>query len=283
MVKIVTDSLADIPKDVAQDLGITVIPLNVHFGPQTLRDGTEITTDVFYDRLVREKVFPTTTVPHVSEFVSTLDALARDADGIVVVTFSSKLGAGFNIAQEAKELVKGRYRVEVIDSRWAIMAQGLIVINAAQAAKAGAAMDEVVAGVRGNIPRADVRMVFDTLEYMSRGGRIGKARVFLSSVLKLHPVLGLRGGEVYPFTREHSRVRAIDYLYRFATGFSRVEGMAVEDATTPAEADELAERLRAKFPKATVYRSKVSPVVGAHVGPHVLAVSVLGDKMGDDS
>jgi fatty acid-binding protein DegV len=94
----------------------------------------------------------------------------------------------------------------------------------------------------------------------------------------VNPVLGIRDGEVYPFAREHSRTKAIDYLYHFATGFSHIEGMAVEDATTPDEADGLARRLSTKFPRETIYRTKVSPVVGVHVGPHVLAVSVLGDK-----
>lgn len=277
-VNIVSDSLADIPSEVAKKLRITIVPLNVHFGSETFRDGIDLTTDQFYERLVASKIFPTTTVPPLSVFVNTYDKLAKETDEILVITFSHKLGAGYNTALEAKGLMKRKCRVEVIDSGWATMTEGLIVMAAAKAAQAGAGLDEVVSLTRRNIPRADVRMVFDTLEYLSRGGRIGKAQAFLSSVLKVHPVLGIRDGEVYPFAREHSRTRAIDYLYNFATGFSRIEGMAVEDATTPDEADELAKRLGSKFPKVLIYRAKVSPVVGAHVGPHVLAVSVLGDK-----
>lgn len=277
-VKIVSESLADIPSEVAKKLRITIVPLNVHFGSETFRDGIDLTTDQFYERLVGSKIFPTTTVPPLSVFVNTYDKLAKETDEILVITFSHKLGAGYNTALEAKGLMKRKCRVEVIDSGWATMAEGLIVMAAAKAAQAGAGLDEVVNLTRRNIPRVDVRMVFDTLEYLSRGGRIGKAQAFLSSVLKVHPVLGIRGGEVYPFAREHSRTRAIDYLYNFATSFSRIEGMAVEDATTPDEADELAKRLGSKFPKVLIYRAKVSPVVGAHVGPHVLAVAVLGDK-----
>jgi len=278
-VKIVTDSLGDIPSEVAKELGISVVPLNVHFGTQTFRDGIDLTTEQFYDKLAHSKIFPTTTVPPLSVFVNTYDKLAEDTDEIVVITFSHKLGAGYATAVEAKELMKRECRVEVVDSQWAVMAQGLIVIAAAKAARAGAKLNEVVSLTRRNIPRADVRMVFDTLEYLNRGGRIGKAQAFLSSVLKVNPILGIRDGEVYPFAREHSRTKAIDYLYNFATSFSRIEGMAVEDATTPGEADELVKRLRSKFPKQRIYRSKVSPVVGAHVGLHVLAVSVLGDKL----
>jgi DegV family protein with EDD domain len=277
-VKIVTDSLADIPAEVARELGITVVPLNVHFGVQTFRDGVDLTAERFYDKLVQSKIFPTTTAPPLSVFVSTYDKLAEETDEIVAITFSRKLGAGYNTALEAKGLMKRRCRVEVVDSEWAVMAQGLIVIAAAKAAQGGDSLDKVVSLTRRNIRRADVRMVFDTLEYLSRGGRIGKAHTFLSSVLRVNPVLGIRDGEVYPFAREHSRTKALDYLYHFATSFSQVERMAVEDATTPDEADGLVKQLGAKFPKAPIYRAKVGPVVGSHVGPHVLAVSVLGDK-----
>ncbi len=277
-VKIVTDSLGDIPSGLAKELGITVVPLNVHFGTQTFRDGVDLTAERFYEKLAGSKTLPTTTVPPSSVFVGIYDKLAEETDEIAVITFSRKLGASYDTAVEAKGLMKQKCRLEVIDSRWAAMAQGLIVIAAAKAAQGGAKLDEVVGLTRRNIPRADVRMVFDTLEYLSRGGRIGKAHTFLSSVLRVNPVLGIRGGEVYPFAREHSRTRAIDYLYHFATGFSRIEGIAVEDATTPGEADKLAKRIGAKFPKVPIYRTKVGPVVGAHVGPHVLAVSVLGDK-----
>ncbi len=277
-VKIITDILGDIPSEVAKELGITIVPLNVHFGSQTFRDGIDLTAERFYDKLVHSKVFPTTTVPPLSVFVNTFDKLAEETKEIVVITFSHKLGASYAAALEAKGLMKRKCRVEVVDSEWAAMAQGLIVIAAAKAARRGASLDKVVSLTRRNIPRADIRMVFDTLEYLSRGGRIGKAHTFLSSVLRVNPVLGIKDGEVYPFAREHSRTKAIDYLYHFATSFSRIEGMAVEDATTPGEADELAKRLASKFPKETIYRTKVSPVVGVHVGPHVLAVSVLGDR-----
>jgi DegV family protein with EDD domain len=277
-VKIVTDSLGDVPSEVAKELAITVVPLNVHFGAQTFRDGIDLTAERFYDKLVHAKIFPTTTVPPLNVYVNAFDKLAEETEEIVVIAFSRKLGAGYAAAMEAKGLMKRKCRVEVIDSRWALMAQGLVVIAAAKAAKGGANIDKVVSLTRRNIPRTDVRMVFDTLEYLSRGGRIGKAHTFLSSVLRVNPVLGIRDGEVYPFAREHSRTKAIDYLYHFATGFSHIEGMAVEDATTPGEADKLAKRLSAKFPKETIYRTKVSSVAGVHVGPHVLAVSVLGDK-----
>jgi DegV family protein with EDD domain len=277
-VKIVTDSLGDIPPEVAEGLGITVIPINVRFGTESYRDGIDLTTEQFYERLARSKVFPTTIVPPLRIFGEIYDKLAEETGEIAVITFSHKLGAGYEAAMQAKEFMKRKCRVEVVDSRWVVMAQGLIVMAAAEAAKAAASLSEVVKVTRKNITRADVRMVFDTLEYLKMGGRIGRARAFLGSMLRVKPILGIRDGEVFPFARERSRAKAIDYLYNFAISFSRIDGMAVEDATTPDEADELVKRLGSKFPKQHIYRSKVSPVVGAHVGPNVIAVAVLGDK-----
>jgi len=277
-VKIVTDSLGDIPSEVVEELGITVIPINVIFGTKSYRDGIDLTTEQFYHKLAHSKVFPTTIVPPLGVFADTYDRLAEETGEILVITNSHKLSASYEAALQAKEQMRRKCRVEVVDSQWAVMAQGLIVMGATKAANAGASLKEVVDVTGKNIPRADVRMAFDTLEYLSRGGRIGKAKTFLGTVLKVNPILGIRDGEVYPFVREHSRSRAIDYLYNFATGFSRIEEIAVEDATTPDEADELAQRLSSKFLKERIYRSKVSPVVGAHVGPHVLGVAVLGDR-----
>ena len=174
--------------------------------------------------------------------------------------------------------MKKKCRVEVVDSLWAIMAQGLIAIAAAKAANSGASLEEVVNLTHRNIPRADMRMAFDTLEYLKRGGRIGAAQAFLGSVLKVNPILTVKNGEVQPVARERSRTKAIDHLYNFAMSFSHIEEMAVEHATTPDEAEMLVERLGSKFPSERIYQSKVSPVVGAHVGPHVLAVSVLGER-----
>jgi DegV family protein with EDD domain len=277
-VNIVTDSLGDIPHGVAEELGVTVIPVYIGFGTETYRNGVDITTEQFYERLARSKTPPSTMVPSLGDFVTVYDRLAEQTDEILVITLSSKFSALHEVAQQAVKLMKQKCRVEVIDSLAGIMGEGMIVLATAKAARAGASFDELVKITRHNIPRTHVRMAFDTLEYLKRGGRIGKAQALLGSVLRLNPILGIRDGEAAPFARKRSRDKAIDYLYHFATGFAHIEEMAVEDATTPDEADMLADRLGTIFPRERIYRSKVSPVVGVHVGPHVLAVSVLGDK-----
>jgi DegV family protein with EDD domain len=277
-VKIITDSSASIPSPVVKELGITVVPSIIRFGEKVYRDGVDLTTEQFYERLTTDKTFPTTSTPTPQSFVDAYEKLADEADEVVVITISQKLSAVGEVARQAMDLAKKRPRVEIIDTGWALMSQGLIVITAARAAKDGASLDEVLEVARRNIPRTDLRMAFDTLKYLERGGRIGKAQALLGSMLKINPILGLKDGEIYPVGREHSRSKAIENLYDFANSFSRIDEMAIGDGTTPEEADALAERLNAKFPVERIFRFKVTAAVGAHVGPHVLAVAILGDK-----
>lgn len=277
-VKIVTDSVSDISPAIAAELGITVVPLQVIFGSRSYRDGVDLTTDEFYANLDGLSSLPTTSTPPPQAFSECYDRLADEADGILVITIGSKLSATGQAALQAITSMGKKCRVEVVVSEMAMMAEGLLVIAAARAARNGASLDELVQITRQNMMRAGIRLAFDTLKYLERGGRIGKAQALIGSMLGINPILGIKDGEVFPYGRERSRAKAIDHLYKFATGFKRIEEMAVEDATTPEEADVLVERLGAVFPRERIYRAKVSPVIGTNVGPRVIGVAVLGDR-----
>jgi DegV family protein with EDD domain len=277
-VKIVTDSVSDISPATASELGIAVVPLNVVFGNEIYRDGVDLTTSEFYRKLEQSQTLPTTSTPALQTFIELYEELAEETDEILVITISRKLSATGEAARKAVESMEKKCRVEVLDSQLAMMAEGLLVIAAAKAALAGANLDEIMKLAERNISRIEIRLAFDTLEYLKRGGRIGKAKALMGSMLQVNPIIGLRGGETFPFKNERSRTKAIDYLYNFVMGYSRIDELAVEDATTPDEADALVERLGAKFPGERVYRSKVSPVIGTNVGPRVVGVAVLGDK-----
>jgi DegV family protein with EDD domain len=129
--------------------------------------------------------------------------------------------------------------------------------------------------VRKAIPKTHVYMCFDTLEYLRRGGRIGRGRALFGSMLKVNPILRIEDGAAYPVGRAHSRAKAIEKLYEFAKSFTNIRELAVEHATTPDEAEALAQRLNPIFPKERTYISTIDPVVGAHVGPHVIGIAVL--------
>ncbi len=277
-VKIVTESVSDLPSAVTEELGITVIPAYIHFGTETYRDGIDLTTEEFYSKLVHSRNLPSTAAPSPRSFADAYDRLAEQTDEILTITVSSKLSAIYEVALNAVGLMKHKCRVEVIDSQLGCMAEGLVVISAAKAAQAGASLNEVMTIAQRNIPRTEIYFSFNTLEYLKRGGRIGRAQALMGSILKVNPILTLKDGEAYPVGRERSRAQVIDHLYHFAMGYSHIEEMAVEDATTPDETEMLVERLSSRFPRERIYRAKVSPAVGRHVGPHVLAVSILGDR-----
>ena len=275
MVKVVTDSCSDITPQLARELGITVVPLYVQFGNETYRDNVDLSTEEFYRKLETSKIHPTTATASPAQFAQIFNKLAEETTEIMVLTLSKKFSAIYSTALQAKAMTTKNCRIEVIDSQAGAGAQMLLVIAAAKMAQSGADLAQVADWVRRAIPGAHVRMTFDTLEYLRRGGRVGKAQAFLGGLLRVNPVLGIKDGEAFPIARCRNRAQAVDFLVDFARGFGRIEAVAIEDATTPDELELLAGRVKHVVPADRTYRSKVSPVVGTHVGPHVLAVSVL--------
>ena len=131
-VKIVTDSVADLPSQVVNELGITVVPINVRFGTEVYRDGVDLTADQFYERLMFSKILPVTSVPSPGAFAEAYDKLAEATGEILAIIVSSKLSGTYEVALQSIGLMKRKCRVEVIDSQWAVMAQGFIVMKAAR-------------------------------------------------------------------------------------------------------------------------------------------------------
>ena len=278
MVKVVTDSCSDITPQLAQELGITVVPLYVNFGNETYRDNVDLTTEEFYHKLETSNIHPTTSTATPADFAELFTKLAEETNEILTITLSEKFSATYAAALQGKHMVEKACHIEVIDSKAGAGAQMLLVILATQIARAGASLEQIVDRVWRAIPRVHVRVSFDTLEYLRRGGRIGKAQAFLGSLLKVNPVLGIKDGATFPIARCRNRTQAIDFLVNFVKGFSEIEAVAIEDATTPDDLEALAGRLKDVVLAERIYRSRVSPVIGTHVGPHALAVAVLEEE-----
>ena len=278
MVKIVTDSLSDISPEWAKELGISVVPLNVHFDKEVFKDTVELPPEEFYQKLVSSNIYPTTSAPAPGVFTELFTNLAKESNEIIAIMASDKISAVYESAVQGAALVKADCRIEVINTRWLVGAQAILVILAVEAAKKGANLDQITEMIRKAMPRLRALMIFDTLEYLKRGGRIGKAQAFLGSLLKLHPVITLKDGEVHPYERARSRSQAKDILVNFARKFPGVEKIVVEHATTPDEMEEMVGRLSEIVPKDHIYRSRVGSVIGAHTGPHVLTVCLLADQ-----
>ena len=279
MLKVVTDSVSDIPAEVAESLDITVIPLIIHFGSETFRDGIDIGRDEFYSRLQTESILPKTSSPSVGTFTETFDRLGEESNEILAVFLSQKFSATYDTAFQSLGLMKSKCRIEIMDSTLGAMGQGLLVIEAAKKAQTGAALDEVVQHLYKIIPQIHVRASLSNLKYLAKGGRLGKAQALLASTLKINPILGIKDGEAFPITKLRSREKATEWLYKYIVSFENVKALAIEYGINQDEASGLKERLANVFPDSPLYISQINPVIGTHTGPESLIVSVLsGDS-----
>jgi DegV family protein with EDD domain len=276
-VRIVTDSTADISPEVAGELGITVVPLYVHFGHEVYHDGVDISADEFYRRLMEEAELPKTSAPSSGTFKEAYEDLAVETNEIVSVHISSKLSATYNSALVGKEGVITGCRVEVIDSLTTSIGLGLIVITAAQAALDGANLQEVQEVVKNAMARTHYFGMVDTLEYLHRGGRLGKAQTFLGSVLNVKPLLAVREGEVFPLERVRGRSRAMGRLCELVEGYN-IEKMALSYTTDPGEMEVLAGRLASVFPRGQVYKSRTGSTIGTYLGPRALTAALIEEE-----
>ncbi len=274
-VRVVTDSTADLPPEIAHELGITVVPLRVLFGEETYREGIDITPDRFFQMLEENSVHPTTTQPSVGDFLETYERLAADADGILSIHISAKLSGTLGAAQAARTALSKPRAMELIDSGTASMAMGLAVIKAARAARVGASLTEAAAVARDVLGRFRLWAMLDTLEYIRRGGRIGRAQAFLGSVLQVKPIITVHEGEVHPVERVRTRSRALQRLAELALAFPAAEEFVVLDSTTPEDSDWLEGQLRAAHPQAPVTRARLGAVLGTHCGPGAVGVGTL--------
>jgi len=273
-VKIVTDSTADLPDQLAKELGITVVPCYVRFGDEVYLDRVDITEDEFYQRLEHDPVHPSTVQPTPQDFLEVYRKLSPKADGIASIHISSKLSGTCNSALMAKEMMEGKCPIEVIDSQAVTMGLGLLAIVAAQAAKSGESFDKVVKAAKQAIPQIHMLALFDTLKYLLLGGRIGKAKALLGSILNVKPMVSLKDGEVVPTGQVRSRAKGIDKLFDFVKNAADIQDLAVVHSTTLDEAQNLAERIGSIFDREKIKIARLGPVLGVHMGPRVLIVAL---------
>jgi DegV family protein with EDD domain len=273
-VKVVTDSTSDIPAQLVQELGITVVSTYVVFGNKSYRDRIDITEDEIYEKLVHDSVHPTTSIPSPQDFADVYNKLADETDEIISIHLTSKESGVYNSALRGKELVKKKCRIEVVDSQLVAMACGILVIAAAKAARAGANLEQVANEVQQAIPRIHIMILVDTLKYVVRGGRLAKPYGLLGSVLKVRPMLTLREGKLVLTGVARTREKAVQRLFDFVKEFSQVSEIVVSYSTGGDDAEELARRLRAEFPGVPLYLTRIGPVLGTHAGPGAMGVAV---------
>jgi DegV family protein with EDD domain len=279
-VKIVTDSSADIPPHLLKELGITVVPLYVRFGEEIFKGGVDITNDDFYDRLVDGNTFPNTIQPSPMDFKQAYAEVAKDADGIVSIHLSEKFSGTYQSAKQAAEMMADKCPVEVINSESMTIGLGMICIAAARAAKDGATLEETVKIVKDAIPEIHFLALFDSLKYLAKGGRIGKAQGLLGTMLNIKPLLSMKDGEVVPVSKVRSVSKGLDQLYAFMANAlknkANIKELAIMYNTTLKEAKALAERIEPLYPIEKIIMGQIGPILGAHAGPNLIVIGIRG-------
>jgi DegV family protein with EDD domain len=274
-VAIVTDSTADLPPELVEELGVTIVPLQVIFGDEAYREGVDITTEEFYERLVKSRQLPTTSAPSVGDFQEVYERLLEEVDSIVSIHIGAKLSGTVQAAHTARQSLAKPERIEIVDSQAVSVAIGFVVMEAVEAARAGAKLAEVKAAAESAVQRIHVRFMLDTLEYVRRGGRIGRARAYLGTLLKVKPILSFREGELYPEERVRTRARGLERMIQWAVRHQKVKRAVVAHSTTLDEAESIRERLAMAFPSVKVYLIRFGPVLATHGGPGTIGVGIM--------
>jgi DegV family protein with EDD domain len=276
-VKIVTDSTADLPPGLAEELNISVVPLKVYFGEEEFLDWIDLDSDNFLEKLAGSEVMPHTSQPSPADFVKIYREIAAESDQLISVHLSAKLSGTYQSAVIAKSELK-HLDIEVIDSGLASMALGIVVIEAARAAKAGLAKEDIILQLKDNMAKVKVYFAVDTLEYLQRNGRIGKAAALVGGLLNVKPLLTLSDGVVAPKEKVRGKAKAQERLIDIiGEEFGEeVRGKAVVlHGSELNRALLLKEKLESRYKFSEIFISSIGAVIGTHTGPGVLAVGVL--------
>ncbi|MGQ8874061.1 DegV family protein [Paenibacillus sp. TSA_86.1] len=276
-VAIVTDSTADIPEELIQKYGIHVVPLRLLFGEETYADGIELTPKQFYEKLSKSAVLPTTSQPSPTDFMNVYQTLL-DEDSerpIVSIHLSSGMSGTYQSAMLGKSLLEREGDITVLDSKSASYGYGLMVVQAAELAEQGKSPAEIVAAVEAMQQSRKLFFLVDTLEYLQKGGRIGKASAILGTLLNIKPILSIdEEGVIYAVekVRGHKKAMArIIELFQKDLAGKRVN-LAVGHTADPPSAVACAEQLRGHFTLNEVIYTNIGAVIGSHVGPGVIAI-----------
>ncbi len=270
-----TDSTADLPESIVQSLGITVVPLSVNFGRDTYLDGVDLKADEFYRKLADSKSLPTTSQPTPAAFAEVYNLLSKQTDEIISIHISPKLSGTLSSALLARDAMNSNCRIEIVDSLQASMGLGLIVIKAARAAQNGANLEEALRITREIIPRTHFFGMVNTLEYLHKGGRIGKAQALMGTLLSIKPLIGTGEGEVQPKGKARTQKKALARLFEMVQEFSGIEEMTILHSTIPEEAAAFTERMSPVFDKEKIYQSRIGPVIGTYLGPGAIAIGII--------
>jgi DegV family protein with EDD domain len=281
-IRVITDSTCDLPEAVARQYNITVIPVNVHVGRQTYLDRVTITTEQYLQQITMQSPAPDepgTSAPKVEVFEQVYRQIQRErtADGIVAIHLSARLSSTCQAALAAREAFGMRsFPVAVIDSQAISMGLGLIVLQAARAAQAGAGWTEVVNTTQRALAQTHVAFFVDSIEPLHRTGRVPRLSAQLDLLLPLKPLLRLDNGQVILFERTRTRYKALDALYTFVEDFPAIETLVLMHSTNPHEVEALANRISTAgiLSREQIEIVQYGPAITSAIGPGAIGVAV---------
>jgi DegV family protein with EDD domain len=268
--RVVTDSTSDVPAAWCERYGIEVVPLRVLFGEESFRDRVDLSVDQFFDRLRQADRLPTTSAPSPGDFATVYERLRHECDGVVSIHLSGELSATVEAARVGARSVEG-FPVHVIDSRCITICVAYLCRVAAEAPS----LEEAVRRVEERVPRQRILALLDTLRYLEMGGRIGRARALLGTMLDLKPILGVTEGRVEPLDRVRTRRKAIPRMVELLRRDLPVERLAVMHAQAPEDAERIRAELAAELPDVEVEVGEIGAVLGTHVGPGAVGLTYL--------
>ncbi len=274
-IRVVTDSACDLSAEMAAAEGLTIVPLSIRFGSEEFVDGSTLSTNEFWARCKASSVLPETSAPSPGAFQEAFVAAADDGyDGVLCLSLSSEVSATYQAAVAAAKAVSDRIPVRTVDSRSLTMGLGLLALDAAGQAAAGASLDELVARVTDLITRTQVYGVVDTLEHLEKGGRIGGARALLGSLLSIKPVVTLIDGRVEEESKQRTRSRSLRYLADKAKNSPPISRLAVCNGAAP-DIDEFLGMLEGVPTDHPLVVTDLGPVVGTHTGPGTIGLCLV--------
>jgi DegV family protein with EDD domain len=271
-VRVLTDSTADIPPELVARWGIEAIPLYFHFGEEAFRDCIDLSSEAFYARLAAGE-FPTTSQGSVGLLKRVYEQAVAGGGDALSIHLSCKLSGTCQAAMLAAEQVDGR--VVVVDSGLLSMAIGWLVLAAAEAAREGHSLDEIVTLVEEMKQRTYVRALIEDLNFLRRGGRIGPAQALVGSILDIRPIIGLEDGALALHGKVRSRRAGLRRLAEIVVGYGTLEKVAVMHANSPDDARQVADDLSPFYPRDQMLVLPVGQVVATHVGPGAVGVTFV--------
>lgn len=275
-IALVTDSTCDLPESVVKDKNITVIPLNVHFGDETFLDGIDLQSNEFFEKLSTSEIHPQTSQPSVGRFVETYNDLLKKHDSILSLHISSKLSATYNSALQAQKEI-GNENIKVIDSMNGTLGLGAIVHHIADLNQKGESFENLVKEAEKIIPNAIFMGLVPTLEYLAKGGRIGKARAFMGSLLKIKPILSAVDGEIQSVGKARTLIKGMDFIVDEMKN-RKISKLFIVHANHEERANLLKEKTKDLIDPKDVILAEFGPVVGTHLGPGAFGVGFISSE-----